>query len=134
MKILTFFLTLSIVSITNCLAQGSATLSSKEILLQKSKKQQKTGLIMLIGGPVAAVGGGVLLVGSGPNSFGETMGAILFFSGASATVASIPVLIISRNIKDRAEELSFGSTPVFLLKYANTGPKSFPSLKLSIPL
>jgi hypothetical protein len=72
-------------------SQNTKNPITKEDYLAKRKKQQKIGLIMLIGGPVVAVVGFSIGYSSDANSFGSYLGTPLFFAGAAATIASIPV-------------------------------------------
>ena len=64
----------------------------------------------------------------------SSFGAGMFVVGAASFISSFGVLIASRNTADKAAELSFNYQPIYLPKYANVRPKSFPSLKLSIAL
>lgn len=122
-------------------SQNTKNPISKEDYLAKSQKQKKKAYILLgVGGGAAAVGG--ILVASNFCIFGCTdsqeaglgTGTGLLIAGGISMAASIPVFISSSSNAKRAAELSFNSQPVYLPKHANAGPKSFPSLELSIPL
>lgn len=61
-------------------------------------------------------------------------GGGLIMAGGISMVASDPLLIGAVVNANRAAELSHHTQPIDLPKHANGGPKSFPSLKISIPL
>ena len=104
---------------------------TKAELMEKSKKQKKTGLIMLGGGLLVGIGG-TIAVTSATNSIEG--GAVAFILGAGSVVGGIGFLIASSHNQDRAEELSFGPTRIDLPKGTYSGPPAFPSLSLSIPI
>jgi hypothetical protein len=141
MKVLILVLTLSLGISHPVLSQEIDSLSQRETLLELSKKQKKTGFILLGAGVGAAVIGGALFASNfclwGCDSNDEALagtGGILFILGVGSAIASVPVLINSGSTAKRAMELSVQSTPIFLPPNSHNGPKSHPSLQLTIPL
>ncbi|RIW16992.1 hypothetical protein D0X99_04245 [Algoriphagus lacus] len=142
MKVLILVLILSLGLIHPVLSQEVDSLSQRETLLELSKKQKKTGFILLGGGVGAAVIGGALFASNfclfgGCSSQQDALagtGGILFILGVGSAIASIPVLINSGKTARRAMELSVKSSPIYLPPKSHNGPKSYPALQLSIPL
>jgi len=135
--ILSFLLAIAFESFS----QNTKNPVTKEDFLAKSQKQKKQAKSLLwVGGGTAAVGG--ILMYSNWSLFGSTpseqaayaTGTGLLIAGGISMAASIPLFISSSNNAKRAAGLSFNSQPVYWPKHVNAGPKSFPSLKLSIPL
>lgn len=62
------------------------------------------------------------------------IGGLLFLAGVGCMIASIPTFSKSSQTAKKAAEFSLNTQLIYLPKYANAGTKSFPSLKLSIPL
>lgn len=142
MKIHFLVIALLFGSISISFGQETDTLSQKENLMKESQRLKKKGVILLSVGAGAAVIGGALF-GSNFSIFGyssseETMlagtGGLLFLAGVGCVIASIPAFSKSNKIEKEAATLSFNTQPIYLPKYANAGPKSFLSLKVSIPL
>jgi hypothetical protein len=141
MRTLILILSISLILVLPSLAQDVASPTSKEILLKQSKRQRKTGFILLGAGVGATVIGGALVAknfcilgcDSNDNALVGT-GAALFIAGAISAIASIPVLINAGSTAKRAAELSFNTKPIYLPKGTYSGPPAIPSLSLSIPI
>ncbi|RIW16991.1 hypothetical protein D0X99_04240 [Algoriphagus lacus] len=130
---------LILVSVITCLTlqafgQVSESVVTKSELMEKSKRQKKTGFILLGGGLATAIGGGMLAFSSNPDSSSEDLGAGLFFLGVGSMVGGLVMWVISSSNQDRAEELTLGITPIDLPKETYVGPPGIPSLTLTIPL
>lgn len=141
MKTLLLVIALFISSISISFGQETDTLSQKENLLKESQRLHKKGAILLSTGAGAAVIGGVLFASNfcifGCTTSQEALagtGGLLFLAGVGTMIASIPAFSKSGKASKKAAELSFTNQPIYLPKYANEGPKPFPSLKLSISL
>lgn len=112
--------------------QKTETPMTKQDYLDKSKRQERTGWIMMGSGVALSVG--VIALAYEDDAFDSSLGAAILVLGAASFVSSFGVLIASRNTADKAAELSVTNQSIYLPKYANGGPKSFPSLKLSIAI
>lgn len=113
--------------------QKTETPMTKQEYLDKSKRLERTGWIMMGSGVALSVG--VIALAYEDDAFDSSLGAAILVLGAASFVSSFGVLIASRNTADKAAELSFTNQAIYLPKYANErGTKSFPSLKLSIAL
>lgn len=120
--------------------QKAETPMTKQDYLDKSKSQKKTGFILLGAGAGSAILGGILMssnfcifgcTSSQDIAFGT--GAGLVVAGGISMIASIPVLISGGVNANKAAELTLYSQPIDLPQHANSGSKSFPALKISIP-
>lgn len=121
--------------------QEIETLAQKENLLKESNRLHKKGVILLSAGAGGAIIGGALFSSNfcifGCSSREDALagtGGLLFLAGVGTMIASIPAFSKSRKATKQAAELSFINQPIYLPKYANEGPKSFPSLRLTFPL
>ncbi|WP_336516722.1 hypothetical protein [Pollutibacter soli] len=104
-------------------------------LYLKGKKQHKQGILLL------TVGGGAVTLGLVTAALGYAysysdaplyVGVIIFFAGAGAMIASIPVLIGSHNKINRSRvRLTFKTTPIQPLPQFT---KYIPSVGLSFAL
>lgn len=119
--------------------QKSETPITKQYYLEKSNRQKKTGFILL--GAGAAILGGIIgisnfcLFGCTSSQYNAmSAGGGLIMAGGISMVASVPLLIGAGVNANKAAKLSLHIQPIDLPKHANGGPKSFPSLKISIPL
>lgn len=142
MKILFLVIAILIGSISISLGQKTDTLSQKENLMKESQRMHKKGVTLLSAGAGGAIIGGALF-GSNFSIFGyssseETLvagtGGLLFLAGVGCMIASIHAFSKSNKIEKEAATLSFNTQSIYLAKDTNAGPKSFPSLKLTIPL
>lgn len=141
MKAFILFLSLGFGLILPAYSQDNTSSGDKEALIALSKKQKKTGYILLGGGVGAAVIGGALFASNfciwGCTNESEALagtGGILFILGTGAAIASVPVLINAGKTSKRAMELSANSIPIYLPTRSHNGPRSHPALQLSIPL
>jgi hypothetical protein len=141
MRTLILFLSISLSLVLPSLAQEVASPTAKEILLEQSKRQKKTGFILLGAGVGAAVFGGALFASNfcifGCDSDDEALagtGGVLFLLGVGSAIASVPVLINAGSKAKKAAELSFNPKPIYLPKGTFSGPSAIPSLSLSIPI
>lgn len=126
-----FFLALNLFSQQTT---SSHPLSSQDYL-KKSKKQKTAAWILLGGGTLTTFIGlsQINLAGSADGEVNNTPGTILFFTGLSATITSIPLFSASKKNKRRAMNasthfeirkspflaqtgLAFQSVPTFLVK------------------
>lgn len=74
-----------------------------DFLIAKSKKQNKTGLILLVSG-LTATGVGLVIAAQDDTLGSEfTAGAGIYAAGVLTTLSSIPVLIIAGSNKKKAE-------------------------------
>ena len=102
-----------------------------DFYISKSKKQKKTGWILL-GSGVVATGAG-LLIASNSNVLsddgGFASGSLLVLAGTLTTISSIPVFIISGSNKRKAKailasgEVGIGAIPFNNTRYASIGLK-----------
>ena len=141
MRSLILFFSISLSLVLPSLAQEVASPTSKEILLEQSKRQRKTGYILLGAGVGAAVIGGALFASNfcllGCDSNDDALagtGGILFILGSVSAIASVPVLINAGSTAKRAAELSFNTKPIYLPRNTHNGPRSYPAVQLTIPL
>jgi hypothetical protein len=112
MEIMRKLMLCAMLSLSFQLAQGQVidTLNAEtkkemyDFYMTKSKKQNKTGLILL-GSGIVAIGTGFIL-GNNSDSFFDseaTSGALLILAGGLATLSSIPVLAVAGSNKNKAE-------------------------------
>jgi len=105
--------------------------------LQKSKRQKKTGWLMLGGGLAtiflgAAIGTGEALNGS---SGGGSAADVVALAGLGAMVGSIPVFISAgKNKRRAATAISFTNQPSLFMHQKSTAWKVLPSLSVTFTL
>lgn len=136
MKNLIIFLALIFTfQLTQCQETEPLTEQSKQKMydfyISKSKKQKKTGWILL-GSGVVATGTG-LLIASNSNVLsdggGFASGSLLALAGTLTTISSIPVLISSGSNNRKAKailasgEVGIGAIPFNNTRYASIGLK-----------
>lgn len=124
---------LSIIAFISFQAIGQVSSDSaltKDEMMEKSKKQKKTGFILIGGGLAMTIAGGAVYGDDFSNGAAPPMIAI----GVGSMIGGLVMLIVSSSTQDRAEELTLGITPIDLPKGTYVGPAGIPSLNLSIPL
>jgi len=114
---------------------------SMEELLIKSKKQKTTAFIFLGSGAVATGIGTILInnnfcifVCSFSQKAALEVGAGLFLSGGAAMLTSIPLFISASNKSKRAYRIEANNQAILLPELSQNGPRSIPSLNLSVSL
>jgi hypothetical protein len=136
MKRVIFFLTL-LIFFANSVGQiPSNAKPSKEYYLTKSKNQNKTGWILLVGGTAMVVGGAVIFndsYSSGSNSSTDISGFVLL-GGVAAEIASIPFFISASKNKKRAAALSINNQNYYLPLNNYVVLKTQPCITLKIQL
>lgn len=115
---------------------GNEKQQIKQDLLEKSKRQKKTGFILLGAGAVSTVAGALIfannftLIGSEDDGAGAA-GATLFVAGGLSMLSSIPVFIASSKNRERATEMSarikLESLPQVFPKYVTS---RYPAISL----
>lgn len=126
--------------ILNSFCQTQTTTFSKEYYLEKSKKQKKTGWIILgTGLTFAAIGGLVQLSNSNQTSYGsgfdfDFTGAYIAIGGGILSLASIPCFVNSSKNKKLAVAIAIDNQNILLPQENNFAFKKQPSLCLKIEL
>ncbi|WP_187176171.1 hypothetical protein [Algoriphagus sp. AK58] len=142
MKTRILFIIMSFILVSPVMSQEKALSNQNENLLELSKKQKRTGFILLGAGIGGAVVGGALFASnfclfggcsSQQNALAGT-GGILLILGVGSAIASVPVLINAGKTSKRAMVVSANSTPIYLLPDSHNGPKAYPGIQLSIPI
>ncbi|NVK49994.1 MAG: hypothetical protein HWE09_09515 [Cyclobacteriaceae bacterium] len=107
---------------------------TKQDYLEKSKRQETTGFVLL--GAGAVLFGASLVIGNSDSaSWGDIeTGVYLFVAGGGSMLASIPFFISSGSNARKAAELSFKYQPMNMPRYTGAIPRAYPSLTLTIPI
>jgi hypothetical protein len=102
--------------------------------LQKSKAQKRAAWIYLGGGLVTSVVGLSLinLAGSADGDVNNTPGAILFFSGVTATIISIPMFALATKNKRKAVAVNIITEHVPVMTLKRVREKSHPAVAVRI--
>jgi len=106
---------------------------TKQDYLELSKKQKKTGLILVGGGAVSWVLGAAI----GSDCFectGGTVGGVMTVVGGLAVLVGIPTLLISGSNAKKARQLSLINQPLYPPVSSGQIPRSYPALRISISL
>ena len=113
-------------------------LITKEDLLKKSKRQQRTGWLMLGGGTLVAVGSmyWALEAYANESGSGDHGQGYFFISGVCSIVGSIPMFIISGNNKKKAMSMSIGPGLPNKIKLRGgvTNARNYPVISLRIDI
>ncbi|APA00614.1 MULTISPECIES: hypothetical protein [Flavobacterium] len=122
--------------IVNSFCQTQTTTFSKEYYLEKSKKQKKTGWIVLgTGLGIAAIGGLVQLSNSNSSSWNfDFTGAYIAIGGGVLSLASIPCFVSAAKNKKMAVALTIDNQNILLPQDNSFTFKKQPSLCLRIEL
>lgn len=111
---------------------------SKDYYLQKSKTQNKIGLIVLCTGLAIAAAGGIVYIIHEHNKDGwldfDFTGAYIAAAGGAVSLASIPFFISASKNKKQAASLTLNNTPIPLLKQNGLASKMQPTITLKISL
>jgi uncharacterized membrane protein HdeD (DUF308 family) len=111
-------------------SQTLAQEMAKQDLKDKSRRQTRTGVILIVGGAGLVLGGAELMFEEKTTD----LGAAMFVIGGLVTLSGIPVLINSFFTRSKAKRMSFRNEPTHIPKYAGNLPRSVPSITYSIPL
>ncbi len=121
--------------------QVSAQVMSKQDYIEKSQKQKKTGVKLLVGGVIVGTAGAIIFNenfkiynSTKANDNGTIVGGAMFAVGALAALGSIPYFISSSSNARNAAQISIRNEPFHGTKYAGNFPRSIPSLTYTIPL
>ncbi|GGW22866.1 hypothetical protein [Arenibacter certesii] len=122
--------------LVNSQIAGQTKEFSKDYFLQKSKKQNTTGWILLGGGTAMVIGGITAFNSSwdsGSNSSAD-IGGVFVLVGILADGASIPYFISAANNKKTAMSITFDYKPIYLPgeSLVATKPYSIVSLKIKL--
>lgn len=126
--------------IVNSFCQIQTTTFSKEYYLEKSKKQKKTGWIVLgTGLTFAAIGGLVQLSNSNQTSYGsgfdfDFTGAYIAIGGGVLSLASIPCFVNASKNKKLAVAIAIDNQNILLPQENNLTLKKQAVLCLRIEL